>query len=288
MTMTRLFPFVALLCLCCSCAKEPLLVLDSPEAISFNEQGGTRTVSFSTNHDWEATSSSEWLKVSPQKGRKTDGEVSITLTCDPNAEDEARNAVVTIRSKDVTKTVNVTQNPRQGILVLEKQSSYSLDCKPQRLEITVITNVEYAVDIDAQCKDWILPGGTRALSSDNLVFNITANDSPAAREGWIVIRQTGGELSQTITIKQSAYDASDYYPYVLLTFSSRAVQPIQLLPESARWTIFWGDGLYSYRGSDAGHSYVTEGIHEVMLSGSEITEFSTSVKGLEMIDLSNF
>lgn len=284
--MDRLLPFVVLLCLFCSCEKEPFLVLNSPDSVHFTDQGGTQQVSFTANHDWSIMSSASWFKVSPLSGLKSEGEVSLTITCDPNTTYDSRNATVTLRSEDLRRTIKVTQDSNLELSV--GQLSYSFDCVAQILEVEVSANVDYAVDIDSSCQEWISQSRTKVLSSNILVFYIGANISSIAREGRINIKQTGGELSQTITIKQSAFDSSALGPYVLLTFSSKNVQPIQVLPDSARWTILWGDGQYSYWGNSAEHSFEAEGPHEVLLSGSDITEFSTSIKGLEMIDLSNF
>lgn len=261
-------------------------MLNTPDKINFTEQGGTQQVSFSTNYDWSVSSSESWLTVSSLSGLKSDGEISLSITCGPNSTYDSRTSVIVISAGDLKTNITVTQDSNIGLSV--GQLSYSLDYTAQVLEIEVSANVNYSVDIDSSCQKWISLNSTKALSSNYLVFQIGSNMSLDAREGIITIKQTEGNLSQTVIVRQRAYDTSVLTSYVLLSFSSTVIQPIQILPASANWTILWGDGQYSLSGENTGHSFETEGTHTVLLSGSDITEFSTSVKGLEMIDYSNF
>jgi len=462
------------LCLFSSCEKAPFLVVNTPSSVNFAEQGGTQRVAFTANRDWTVSSSDSWCKVSPASGLKSEGELSFTITCDPNSSFDSRNATVTIKAEGLMESITVTQDTNTGILI--DKSTYDLDNNAHVIEIGVKANVEYSVVIEDDAKSWLSIIKTKALSSDKLELSVAANGSYDEREGKLIIKQNGGNLSQTISVRQGKayglfvtmpeYDLSneshrltvevksnvqydvkseaqwikctqpstkglvssqiildiaanesydkregkvvvkqiggdltgdiiirqaeayglivspDYFnltkdaqtvdvearynidfdiiipeinqgsfissvealdnettkamstqtyrivitenesyfnrstsitfkqkngslgdtvlieqesndvselcPYVLFVFSSKVVQPLQIMPATAKWTIYWGDGQFAYSPGDSGHVFEQEGSNKFLLSGSNITEFSTSIKGLELIDLSKF
>lgn len=158
-------------------------------------------MSFSTNREWTAASSDSWCKVSPSSGTASETGVTISILCDPNVTYDSRSATVTIRVEDLTEIITVKQETNLGLLV--SPTSYDLTNAAQTIEIEVRANVKYLVEIDAACKDWISQTGTKALSTEKITFSIAANDSYDNREGKIIIKQTDGNLSEIIVIKQS-------------------------------------------------------------------------------------
>ncbi|MBO4917025.1 MAG: BACON domain-containing protein [Bacteroidales bacterium] len=384
--MKRLQAIVVLLfsfiCVFTSCEKAPFLTINTPGSINFTEQGGTQKISFTANRDWTVSSSETWCKISPSSGLKSDGEVSFTITCNPNTTYDSRNATVTIKAEELVESITVTQDTNIGLVVTPL--SYDIGNRTQRLEVTISTNVDYSVNIDKNCQEWISLTNTKALSSTGLVLSVAENNTYNDREGRVIIRQTNGPLFQTIIIRQGAKyglfvspdsyelsnesqtieievnynvafdviipeedngpfvyiigdmpatkalssnkyrigvranlsdddrettitfkqrdgelcgtvyihqepgDISVLKPYVLFSYSSRHISPIQIIPVFANWTIFWGSGVFSYWPDEASHVFNRDGVHDVLLSGSEITDFIVSVKGLDMIDLSSF
>ena len=202
--MKRQVSFAFLLCcilgFVSSCEKAPFLVLNSPNSLNFTDQGGSQIVSFSVNRDWTVSSSDSWCKVSPSSGLKSEGELSFTITCDPNTAYDPRNATVTIRAEELMESITVTQDTNLGMLV--SQTSYSVSSAEQALEVEVKANVNYVVDIPSDCKDWISHISTKSLTSRTLVLKISENKAYDDRTGHVTIRQTDGPLAETITINQ--------------------------------------------------------------------------------------
>ena len=184
-----------------SCEKAPFLTLTTPRTINFTDQGGTQSITFTANRDWSVSSSDSWCKVSPSSGNKADGNITITLTCEPNTTYDPRSATLTARVEELSETITVTQDTNLGLLV--SPTSYDLTNAAQSIEVEVRANVKYSVEIDAACKDWITQTGTKALSTEKITFSIAANESYDNREGKITIKQTDGNLSETIVVKQS-------------------------------------------------------------------------------------
>ena len=184
-----------------SCEKAPFLTLSTPRTINFMDQGGTQSITFTANRDWSVSSSDSWCKVSPSSGIKADGNITVTLTCEPNTTYDPRSAALTVRVEELSETITVTQDTNLGLLV--SPTSYDLTHAAQSIEVEVRANVKYSVEIDAACKDWITQTGTKALSTEKITFSIAANESYDNREGKITIKQTDGSLSETIVVKQS-------------------------------------------------------------------------------------
>ena len=205
--MNRLVHLAILCCiigLVSSCEKDPFLSLNSPNTITFSEQGGTQKVSFTTNRDWTVSSSESWCMVSPSSGLKTDGEISISITCGPNTTYDPRNAMIIITSEGQVESIAIAQDSNLGILV--DKWTYSLNNKAQLVEIELRSNTDYSVEIEEGSRSWISVSKTKALSSEMLMLNIAANKDINAREGKLKITQTNGNLSQTITILQAEGD----------------------------------------------------------------------------------
>jgi hypothetical protein len=77
----------------------------SSAAIEFPASGGTQSVSVSSNTDWEAAGSAEWLNISPASGT---GNGTVSFTAAPNTGD-VRTATVTFTAGGVSQTVSVAQ-----------------------------------------------------------------------------------------------------------------------------------------------------------------------------------
>lgn len=193
---------LALSIIATSCEKEkaPFLTLSTPKTIHFTDQGGTQSITFTANRDWSVSSADSWCKVSPSSGNKAEGSITVTLTCEPNTTYDPRSATLTVRVEELSETITVTQDTNLGLLV--SPTTYDLNNAAQSIEVEVRANVKYAVEIDAACKDWITQAGTKALSSEKITFSIAANESYDNREGKIIIKQTDGNLSETIVVKQ--------------------------------------------------------------------------------------
>lgn len=166
--------------------------------LSFTKEGGSQSISLSTNKDWTASASASWVKVTSSG---TSSATSISVTVDPNPEYDDRTATITIKAEDLTKTVSIKQSTNLGLLVTKNK--YELTNDAQTIEIEVQANVEFEYSIDEACKGWITASATKALSSSTVKFDIAKNDSYDNREGKIVFKQKGGALTETVTISQS-------------------------------------------------------------------------------------
>ena len=79
----------------------------STTSINFNESSGSKDVTIKSNTSWEASSSEDWLTVSPSQGT---GDGILTLTAEANTTTSKRDATVTIKYGNSSTTISVSQN----------------------------------------------------------------------------------------------------------------------------------------------------------------------------------
>lgn len=185
-----------------SCEKETVLSVDQT-SITIPDTGGTQTVSLTANKVWTASSNQSWCKVSPSGGEEVSSS-RITITCDANTSYDARNASVTFTCAEKTVSVNVSQATNDGLLV--SQTEYNITNAAQQLNIEVKANVKFIVEVDNGCKDWVKYNTTKGLTNSTVVLDISNNEAYDGREGKVTIKQTDGNLSATVVIKQDQVD----------------------------------------------------------------------------------
>ena len=193
---------LAMLILLASCEQETILIIDQTD-LSFSDTGSTQTITLISNKPWTAGSSQSWCKVSPTGGEAASGN-RITISCDANTTYDARNCIVTITCAELMKTISISQATNNGLLVA--QTSYELTKEAQQLDIQVQANVRFSVEVDNGCKDWVKYNTTKGLTKSTVVLDIAENATYDDREGKVIIKQEGGNLSSTIIIKQSQLD----------------------------------------------------------------------------------
>ena len=94
-----------------NCEKKPAaeISINGETAINVYFDGGTNTVQVTSNRDWTATSSDDWVKVSPSSGTASDQPVAVAITSEPNPAQQARSASVSFEADGIKKTVTVSQ-----------------------------------------------------------------------------------------------------------------------------------------------------------------------------------
>lgn len=178
--------------------------MTGPRSYSFTHDGGSQTFAFACNRDWSISASDSWVRVSPSSGQAADGDIIVSLAVSPNMTYDSRTATLILMAEGLSETISVTQDMGLGLIV--SPTSFDLTNEAQTIEIEVQKNVSYSIMIDETCKEWIKQGGTRALSADKISFSISANNTYDNREGRITVKQTDGNLSETIVVRQRQED----------------------------------------------------------------------------------
>ena len=178
-----------------------MLNVDTTE-LNFTKNGGTKIITITTNRDWTAETDASWLTVTESGASTT---TMIMVTAEPNPEYKDRSTIVTIKVENIEQQINVKQSTNQALII--SKNDFDLSDEAQSIEVEVETNIDFEYTIDEACKSWISAADTKGLSVNKVNFNISRNDSYGDRQGTIVFKQKGGDLTETVTINQVQNDA---------------------------------------------------------------------------------
>jgi len=160
------------------------------------QAGASTTVSFVVSGSWTASSNQSWCHVSPTSGNQ--GTTTITVTCDDNDTYDERNATVTIKCGNASSSITVTQKQKDALLVTSNK--IEIEAAGGEATIEVKANVDYDYAVEESAKSWISIGGTRALTTKNIILNIAENESTSKREGKITI--SNSDFKEEVTVYQ--------------------------------------------------------------------------------------
>ena len=182
---------------------EPIVIPASQNiSPTFDANGGTATVSFTTTSDWIATVTNTradaWCTVFPTNGSKGSNSITIKVAASDIPDDRA--AVVQIVSGTAAKNINVTQKQKDAITVTTNR--FEVGKEGGLVEIEAKANVKISYSIEDKAKDWISYVGTRAMSTSILSFKVEANTTSEKREATIIL--SNGALSEKVTVYQEA------------------------------------------------------------------------------------
>lgn len=90
---------------------EPSFSIGTTEDIEIApEAGGQTQISFTSSREWQASTTADWITISPMSGNA--GAVSITVTANSlNDNDYTRTATLTLTSGTLRKNITLKQEP---------------------------------------------------------------------------------------------------------------------------------------------------------------------------------
>ena len=70
---------------------------------------GEASFNVTSNQNWVATADADWVSLDPSSGAASEKAVAVKVTAEDNETTAAREATVTVKAGDLTKTVKVKQ-----------------------------------------------------------------------------------------------------------------------------------------------------------------------------------
>ena len=151
----------------------------SPKSLSFDGNGGERTVTVKSNTDWSVATSGGWVTVSTNGGN---GDKAVSVKAEKNTTDKKRTANVTFKWTDGKGT------PQSSIVSISQEAVKKLFVKPAKRDMT-FTSI----------------GGSQTLSvSSNTSWTLATTGGD-----WLTATKVGNGISvkadkNTSTSKRSA------------------------------------------------------------------------------------
>ena len=177
-------------------AGTPVLSLNRSEA-SFGAQGGTESVTISSNADWKVSVDAAWCSVDVASGT---GDAAINVSAQTNATVDERQATLTVKTVDgsIVKTVALKQNAGNATLELSA-NELSFEYAKNGANVTVQSNTTWKVTCDAS---WCTV--PKSSLGGGFTVNVSENLTGKQRTATITVKTDRGDATATISVTQKA------------------------------------------------------------------------------------
>ena len=159
--------------------------------MDFGFEGGTKTMSFSSNLKWsmkvsDTQNGAKWLTIDPASGNA--GSSKVTFTAEDNTTYEDRSVIVKLTVGDTICNIRVNQKRMEAITLTSDIFEVSANGGTVNVEVNYSTDFEYTIPDDY--KGWIhpSPNTTRGFTSTRIAFTIDPSDEYKMREGRIFFK----------------------------------------------------------------------------------------------------
>ena len=172
--------------------QEPPMVKASKSIIRTGCEAQSIPVTITSNAEWTATSDSQWLTLSREKGTQSQELDLILDACDASQE---RLAIVTIKTvgKNVaTTTISVSQSAKNSVLQISP-SSVEIGNKAQEVRFAVASNTEWTV---TSTSAWAVPTATQGSGNQVVTVNVAANDSHSEDRVAKIVVLSGNDVER--------------------------------------------------------------------------------------------
>ncbi len=198
------FILLALLAIACEEEKKPEPVdsieFKSAKALTFDNKGGDKSISFTTSGDWTSSTSASWITLSPASGKE--GAAMPVLSVSENTGSSARKGYAIIQCGTAKDTVTVSQTAKSFITVDPRV--FSVGNAGGVYPSKVSANVDITMQLNpSSASSWISTdlGQADSRGERTLMITVAKNDDVHSREAKIEFASSG--LSAEISISQS-------------------------------------------------------------------------------------
>ena len=162
-------------------------------------QGGDIQISFTTNHDWTASSNQSWCTLATTSGEK--GNVALKATLAENTAFEKRMATITLKAGTASQKVIITQEAAPKDKLELVTTSFTVTAEGKDIQIPFSTDVTWEACAD---QDWCTLSATSGeAGNQSIIAKIAKNKVKSERKATITFK-AGTATPQTVTITQEA------------------------------------------------------------------------------------
>ena len=154
---------------------------DLSSTVQFENTASSSSVTIPTNGTWSATTTSDWITLSPTSGSGSD---KLTISVSANPQDDDRRGVVKVSVGEETKQFTVIQ---KGIYFTIDQSTLSpIGSKGGSLYLAITTNQSWTAAIAGK-SSWLTLSATSGTGSTTLKITAADNASITERKDTVVL-----------------------------------------------------------------------------------------------------
>lgn len=225
-----LFILILLISGCSQKNIEPSFSLqEETSSITLASAANSQTViSFTSTREWKASTSSEWLLISPTPGEAGTYQMALTASSKNNNKN-SRTATVNLVSAGLTQSFTVTQSPAEYVEL--EQTAYYTEAQGGSLQIKFTTNLSTDELAIYGTASWLTqPANSRTDQAYVVNLTVLPNDDDKERTAYLYFYKTNGEeekILNSVTIIQEGTDtntSTDYSADKTVRILQRATQ----------------------------------------------------------------
>ena len=175
----------------------------TPATVNLPAEGGSARVAFSAQEAWKATTTAEWIRLSPSSGEA--GDIVMTVEVAENTTTTPRTTLVTVSvpSIELSGTLTVSQEGAtvvpDPVLTISAHET-TMNANGGSAQVTVQTNRTWTATSDAA---WITVDPASGISGNVTVsIKAAANDTFEQRSGKVTFKAEN--LTETFTLTEYA------------------------------------------------------------------------------------
>lgn len=225
-----LFILILLISGCSQKEIEPSFSLqEETSSITLASAANSQTViSFTSTREWKASTSSEWLLISPTSGEAGTYQMALTASSKNNNKN-SRTATVNLVSAGLTQSFTVTQSPAEYVEL--EQTAYYTEAQGGSLQIKFTTNLSTDELAIYGTASWLTqPANSRTDQAYVVNLTVLPNEDEKERTAYLYFCKTNGEEEEvlnSVTILQegtSTSTSTDYSTDKTVRVLQRATQ----------------------------------------------------------------
>ncbi|MBO4800331.1 MAG: BACON domain-containing protein [Bacteroidaceae bacterium] len=175
-------------------------------SLTFDATASSQTVTITTDGQWKATVSENWITTSPSSGT---GKATMTINVTENTKENERNGVIDVTVGDITQHIAVTQ--RGKYFTIDPNTFAELPSKGGTHVLHIETNERWTA---SSTSNWIQLSAANGFG--NIDVSITAPDNPSihGRKDTTSFIPTYLQPIRIITSQAARYlkvDATEFY-----------------------------------------------------------------------------
>lgn len=224
-----LFILILLISGCSQKDIEPSFSLqEETSSITLASAANSQTViSFTSTREWKASTSSEWLLISPTSGEAGTYQMALTASSKNNSKN-SRTATVNLVSAGLTQSFTVTQSPAEYVEL--EQTAYYTEAQGGSLQIKFTTNLSTDELAIYGTASFTQPANSRTDQAYVVNLTVLPNEEEKERTAYLYFCKTNGEeeeILNSVTIIQEGTDtntSTDYSADKTVRILQRATQ----------------------------------------------------------------
>lgn len=225
-----LFILILLISGCSQKEIEPSFSLqEETGSITLASAANSQTViSFTSTQEWKASTSSEWLLISPTSGEAGTYQMALTASSKNNSKN-SRTATVNLVSAGLTQSFTVTQSPAEYVEL--EQTAYYTEAQGGSLQVKFTTNLSTDELAIYGTASWLTqPVNSRTDQAYVVNLTVLPNEEEKERTAYLYFCKTNGEeeeILNSVTIIQEGTDtntSTDYSADKTVRILQRATQ----------------------------------------------------------------